>query len=78
MTIAGKLPTMEENALAILHTNAERLMETGTSAQQSAAAALMPLIKAELVARRAAKLTKAKAPTAKRATKTKPVAADAH
>lgn len=65
-----KLPTMDDAALAILRVNAERLMRVGTSAQQSAAAALMPSIEAELSARSVAKRNKAKAeapPTVKRA-----------
>jgi hypothetical protein len=63
-----KLPTMDDAALAILRVNAERLMRVGTSAQQSAAAALMPSIEAELSARSVAKRNKAKseAPVAKR------------
>ena len=78
MDLATKLPTMDDGALATLHANAERLMQTGTSAQQSAAAALMPSIKAELAARSAAKrsMTKAKPPI-KRATHAKPAAAAA-
>jgi hypothetical protein len=65
MDLAAKLPTMDDGALATLHANAERLMQTGTSAQQSAAAALMPSIKTELAARTAAKrnMTKAKPPS---------------
>lgn len=67
MDLATKLPTMDDSALATLYANAERLMQTGTSAQQSAAAALMPSIKAELAARSAAKrMTRAKPPIAKR------------
>ncbi len=62
MDVATKLPTMDDGALAMLQANAERLMmQTGTSAQQSAAAALMPSIKAELAARSAAKRGKTKA-----------------
>jgi hypothetical protein len=79
MDLATKLPTMDDNALATLHANAERLMQTGTSAQQSAAAALIPSIKTELAARSAAKrsMTKVKPPIAKRATHAKPAAAAA-
>lgn len=58
MSLAGKLPAMEDAALATLRTNAERLLESGTSAQQTAAAELLPSIKAELAARVAAKLNK--------------------
>jgi hypothetical protein len=79
MDLAMKLPTMDDSALAILYANAERLKQTGTSAQQSAAAALMPSIKAELAARSAAKrsMTKAKPPIVKRAMRGKPTAAAA-
>jgi hypothetical protein len=76
MDLATKLPTMDDGALATLHANAERLMQTGTSAQQSAAAALMPSIKIELAARSAAKRSMAKSkPQTKRATHVKPAAA---
>jgi hypothetical protein len=79
MDVATKLPTMDDKALATLYANAERLMQTGTSAQQAAAAELMPSIKAELIARSAAKrsMAKAKPPTAKRAARAKPTAAAA-
>jgi nanoRNase/pAp phosphatase (c-di-AMP/oligoRNAs hydrolase) len=60
MSLAGKLPAMEDAALATLRTNAERLLTNGTSAQQTAAAALLPSIKAELAARVAAKMNKTK------------------
>jgi hypothetical protein len=63
---ATKLSTMDDAALAILRVNAERLMRVGTSTQQSAAAALMPSIEAELSARSVAKRNKAKAEAAGR------------
>jgi hypothetical protein len=71
MDLAAKLPEMEDAALAVLRENAERLEQTGTSAQRAAAAALMPALEAELENRRAAKLAaaKAKRATSKRATK---------
>lgn len=73
MIDATKLPALEDNALGVLHQNAERLERTGTKAQQAAAAALMPAIEAELAARRAAKLSQAKeAAAAKRAAKPVP------
>jgi hypothetical protein len=62
----AKLPGMADAALASLRANAERLGRTGTKAQKSAAAALMPAIDAEIDARRAAKLDKAKAKAASR------------
>lgn len=67
MDVAAKLPTMADTALTMLYANAERLERSGTSAQKTAAAELLPSIKAELAARVAAKmaLAKAKAPTTK-------------
>lgn len=64
MDLREKLPEMEDGALAVLHENAERLEQSGTKAQQSAAAALLPAIEAELASRRKAKLA---ASSAKRA-----------
>ena len=76
MDVAAGLPTMEDTALAVLHANAERLMRSGTAAQQSAAAALMPSIQAELGSRNAVKLSrKADALAARRASKVAKTAA---
>ena len=69
--VAAKLPAMEDAALTVLRENAERLEKIGTSAQQSAASALLPAIDAELAARREAKLTKARAARASRAAEAK-------
>jgi hypothetical protein len=55
MDLIARLPALEDAALAVLHQNAERLEQTGTSVQRTAAAALLPAIEAELAARRAAK-----------------------
>lgn len=55
MDLTARLPSMEDTALAVLHENAARLEQTGTSAQKSAAAALLPAIEAELATRREAK-----------------------
>ncbi|MGH6896731.1 MAG: hypothetical protein ACREJ5_09325 [Geminicoccaceae bacterium] len=55
MDLIARLPSLEDTALAVLHQNAERLEQTGTSAQKSAAAALIPAIEAELATRREAK-----------------------
>lgn len=74
MDLIAKLPSMEDGALAVLHENAERLERTGTPTQKSTATAALPAIKAELEARRAAKLAAAKAKRAaapKRSTKRK-------
>ena len=78
MDVATKLPTMDDGALATMHANAERLMQTGTAVQQSAAA-LMPSIKAELATRNAAKRskTKVKPPITEGATHAKPAEAAA-
>ena len=64
MDLVAKLPALEDAALAVLHTNAERLGQSGTKAQKSAVAALLPALETELANRRAAKLA---ASTAKRA-----------
>lgn len=64
--LVAKLPSLEDSALAALHENAERLEQTGTPDQKTAASALIPAIKAELADRRAAKLELA---ASKRATK---------
>lgn len=64
MDLIAKLPAMDDAALAVLHDNAERLEQSGTKAQKSAAAAVLPALEAELESRRAAKLA---ASTAKRA-----------
>ncbi|MGH6943460.1 MAG: hypothetical protein ACREH6_04455 [Geminicoccaceae bacterium] len=71
MDDATKLPEMEDAALSVLRENAERLEKIGTSAQQSAASALLPAIDAELAARREAKLTRARAARASRAAEAK-------
>jgi hypothetical protein len=55
MDLVARLPSLEDTALAVLHQNAERLEQSGTSAQKSAAAALLPAIEAELAARREAR-----------------------
>lgn len=79
MDLAAKLPEMEDAALVVLRENAERLEQTGTSAQKAAATALMPALDAELEKRRAAKLEAArnKRAATKRATKSKDGAARA-
>lgn len=58
--VIAKLPAMDDKALAVLRSNAERLGRTGTKSQKTAAAALLPAIEAEVDARRVAKLSKAK------------------
>jgi hypothetical protein len=55
MDLTARLPSMEDTALAVLRENAARLELSGTAAQKSAAAALLPAIEAELATRREAK-----------------------
>lgn len=61
MDIIAKLPSMETTALAVLHENAERLKQSGTKAQKSAATGLLPALETEIANRRAAKLAAAAA-----------------
>ncbi len=56
MDLLAKLPEMADVALTTLLSNAERLERSGTSAQQRAATALLPAVKAELAARKASKI----------------------
>jgi len=55
MNLVEKLPTLPDSGLAALRENAARLEQSGTPAQQDAAAQLIPAIEAELEARRQAK-----------------------
>jgi hypothetical protein len=57
MSIADKLPSMSDKDLTSLRSNAERLRGAGTARQQEQAGSLLPLIDAEIDAR------KARAPT---------------
>jgi len=56
MDLLTKLPEMSDDALANLRTNAKRLQHSGTPAQQSDAATLLPAVEAEIGARRLAKV----------------------
>ena len=56
MDFLTKLPEMSDDALANLRTNAKRLQNSGTPAQRSDAAALLPAVEAEISARRLAKV----------------------
>jgi hypothetical protein len=56
MDLLTKLPEMSDDALANLRTNAKRLQQSGTPAQQTDAAALLPAVEAEIGARRLAKV----------------------
>jgi hypothetical protein len=77
MDLVARLPSLEDTALAVLHQNAERLEQSGTSAQKSAAAALLPAIQAELAARREAKRVELAARRAAKATGSTPRAKSA-
>ena len=59
MDVLGKLPTMADDALSNLRSNAERLERVGSPAQRASAAGLLPAIMAELSGRREAKLERA-------------------
>jgi hypothetical protein len=61
MDLIAKLPSLEAAGLANLHENAERLKQSGTAAQRTAATALLPAIENELANRQAAKLAAAAA-----------------
>ncbi|MEO1020716.1 MAG: hypothetical protein AAFY56_24015 [Pseudomonadota bacterium] len=71
MDLIDKLPSMETDSLAVLLENVERLEQSGTKDQKSAAADLRPALEAELANRQAAKqaasLAKRAESTAKRA-----------
>ena len=56
MDLLAKLPEMSDDALANLRTNAKRLQNSGTPAQRTDAAALLPAVEAEIGARRLAKV----------------------
>jgi hypothetical protein len=56
MDLLTKLPEMSDDALANLRTNAKRLQNSGTPAQKTDAAALLPAVEAEIGARRLAKV----------------------
>ena len=56
MDLIAKLPAMSDDALVNLRSNAKRLQQSGTPAQQSDAAALLPAVEAEIGARRLARV----------------------
>jgi hypothetical protein len=53
--LRGRVPAMTDDALATLLGNAQRLIESGSKRQQASAADLMPVLEAEIAARRAVK-----------------------
>jgi hypothetical protein len=74
-----RVPTMEDAALVNLRSNATRLMAEGNAKQKVAAGELLPIVEAELAARKEAKRAAApvKAPRAKKAKVVKEVDEDA-
>lgn len=58
-SVMEKIPSMADDALANLLANAERLETEGSKSQRASATDLLPVIKAELETRRAAKLDRA-------------------
>jgi len=56
MDLITKLPEMSDDALTNLRTNAKRLQQSGTPAQRTDAAALLPALEAEMGARRLARV----------------------
>ena len=69
MTMADRIPDLDDKALANLLANAQRLENQGAPAQQKAATEMLPLIQAELETRQAAKpkpVRKTPAPRAKK------------
>jgi hypothetical protein len=60
LEMVPKLPSFADDALGVLHGNAERLEKVGTVPQRAAAAAILPAIRAELAARLAANPPSAK------------------
>jgi hypothetical protein len=79
MHISERLGTMTDVELKNLSSNAERLGHSGSSAQQEQAKSLLPLVSAEILARKGAKLAEAKtvAKPAARSRKKAVVTADA-
>lgn len=71
MAISDLIPTMDDQALANLRANAQRLAVSGAARQQTDAAALIPLIEAEVADRIARKPAKAVKPKAVRVAKPK-------
>ena len=81
MDLLTKLPEMSDDALANLRTNAKRLQHSGTPAQRTDAAALLPAVEDEIGARRLAKVKatrssprKERSPVSRSAKRAKPEA----
>ena len=65
MDLIEKLPELSDDALGNLRSNAKRLQQSGTPAQRSSAATLLPAVEAEIGARRLAKAKPARPAAAK-------------
>lgn len=73
MTLLERIPTMSDEEVVNLLTNARRLSEAGDEKQQAAAAELLPALETEAETRKIARLERAKAKRA--ATRKAPKAA---
>lgn len=67
MAIADMIPTLADDALASLHANAQRLSQGPAGPKTDEAAALLPLLEAEVAARDALKPAKVTKPRVSRA-----------
>ena len=65
MDMLTKLPEMSDDSLTNLRTNAKRLQQSGTPAQKTNAAVLLPAVEAEIGARRLAKVKATRTTAAK-------------
>jgi hypothetical protein len=61
VSLLEKLPTMPDDGLKTLQTNAQRLEQNGSATQRASATAILPAIEAELASRRDAKRAAASA-----------------
>ena len=66
MTLIDRIPTLSDEEVVNLLTNARRLAELGPEKQQAAATELLPRLEEEAEARRQARLERAKAKRAAR------------
>lgn len=60
MTLLDRIPTMSDEEVVNLLTNARRLSESGDEKQQAAAAELLPTLETEAEQRKQARLDRAK------------------
>lgn len=61
MSLLERIPTLSDEEVVNLLANAQRLAETGEEKQKAAATALLPALRDEAEARKAARLERAKA-----------------